>query len=41
MNNQDSHIKSPDIAHLDFFGFGFLKQRVFQLLKMALERFKR
>jgi hypothetical protein len=40
INNQDIPFKPPDIAHLVFFGFGFLKQRVFQLLKMALESFK-
>lgn len=27
--NQDIPVKSPDIARLDFFGFGFLKQRTF------------
>jgi hypothetical protein len=30
ISNQEIPVKSPDIAPLDFFGFGFLKQALFQ-----------
>lgn len=37
IKNQDIPVKSPDIAPLDFFGFGFLKQPAFHRRATTLD----
>jgi hypothetical protein len=37
MNNSEIPVKSPDLSPMDFFGFGYLKQRLFKRKATTLE----